>query len=97
MQIMNTHFLLKAAIILISVSGIFTSGSYAQNNYISAKTGKDIVFKTGNTERMRITSDGQIGISGALTTSAFNVTGATSFDSLYVQNRIKVGNSILMA
>jgi hypothetical protein len=78
-----------AAIIILTANYTFT-----QNQYISALTGKDIVFKTGNTERMRITSDGQIGISGALTTGAFNVTGATSFDSLHVQNRIKVGGSI---
>ena len=94
------------AIIILSANCIF-----AQNNdYISALNGKNIVFKTGNTERMQITSDGLIGIggvpteklhifgnlkvSGSISTNEFNVTGATSFDSLHVTNKIKIGNSI---
>ena len=112
---MNTpHFFLKATIMLIFISGNFISGSYAQNdyNYFSALTNKNIVFKTNNTERMRITSDGLIGIggiptekleingnlkvSGSITTNEFIVTGATSFDSLHVANKIKIGNSIIL-
>jgi len=98
-----------ATIIILTANCIF-----AQNNdYISALNGKNIVFKTGNTERMRITSNGLIGlgvsdptekleingnlkVSGIITTNEINVTGATSFDSLHVLNKLEVGNSVII-
>ena len=75
---MNTqHFFLKAAIMLTFICGIFTSASFAQNQdqYISAITGKNLVIKTNNTERMRITSDGQIGVGVSAPTEKFEILG----------------------
>jgi hypothetical protein len=91
---MNTHFLLKAAIILISVSGIFTSG-YAQNQYISALLNKNLVFKTNDTARMKITVGGYVGIGTASPTEKLEINGNFKLSGIATLNRLFVTHSII--
>ncbi len=58
------------------------SGTDSTLNFIGTVDGKPLVMKTNNTERLRINSNGNIGIGTATPTAKLNVDGSVKFENM---------------
>ncbi len=58
------------------------SGTDSTLNFIGTVDGKPLVMKTNNTERLRINSNGNVGIGTATPTAKLNVDGTVKFENL---------------
>jgi hypothetical protein len=58
------------------------TGTDSTLNFIGTVDGKPLVMKTNNTERLRINSNGNIGIGTAAPTAKLNVDGTVKFENL---------------
>ena len=91
---MKKHIFLKLASIAVII--ILTANyTFAQNDYISAKTGKNLVLKTNDTERMRITTDGYVGIGVSNPTYKLEIAGRLRINgNATVDSNLTVSNLI---
>ncbi|NTW32042.1 MAG: collagen-like protein [Bacteroidetes bacterium] len=94
---MKKHILIKLASLtaFIILTANFT---FAQNDYISTLTGKNLVIKTNDTARMIITTGGYVGIGTANPKQKLSVNGSASIaDSLYLSKKmLGTSDSILL-
>jgi hypothetical protein len=58
------------------------SGTDSTLNFLGTVDGKPLVMKTNNTERLRINSNGNVGIGTATPTAKLNVDGTVKFENL---------------
>lgn len=64
------------------------SGTDSTLNFIGTIDGKPLVMKTSNNERMRISSDGKIGIGTNAPTATLDVNGSVKFENLAADTSI---------
>ncbi|SRR5579883_885626 len=70
-----------------STSNLFWSqsgntGTSASSNYLGTSDAKDLVFKTNNTERMRVLSTGQVGINTSTPSHQLHIVSSSTTDEV---------------
>lgn len=62
------------------------SGTTAGTNFVGTTDAQSLVFKTNNTERLRLTSTGNLGVANAAPTEKLDVTGNVRFSGAIMPN-----------
>lgn len=69
------------------------SGTNSSTNFVGTSDGQDLVLKTNNLERMRVNSNGNVGIAGApINDIALKVSGRTQISTNIPSDTFYVGN-----
>ncbi len=71
------------------------TNSNPPSQYIGTSDNKDLVFKTNSTERLRISSDGNIGINKADPAEKFDIGGNLNIDGKLIVNQITSPDSLI--
>ncbi|HLG35137.1 MAG TPA: SprB repeat-containing protein [Bacteroidia bacterium] len=70
------------------------TGSNPATHYIGTADNVDLVLRTNGTERMRVNTNGNVNVSGNLSSSTINVSGASTYNIMHIIDSIEIGNSI---
>ena len=69
------------------------SSTDPSTNFVGTTDAKDLAFRTNNTEKLRVLSNGNIGIGTTIPASRFQVTGAIAFPLTASTTNITLDNS----